>query len=163
MQTAHCTQLYKIRVTTHDAEWVSKRRYSEFLRLKERLESVYPDSRYFAFPPKKWFNNMSLQVVDERKTTLNEFLQTCLFVQQIVESRVFHEFLGACVESVPAGPASAPMAISETDGSPAGGRQRLAGQRPRRNASSFGFPASMLGLATEDDLWDTSEHVSAKP
>ena len=66
---------YQIHVKIGNEEWSINRRYAEFREFHYQLEKVLPDIGFFEFPQKITLGNKSVQVVEDRRQRLQEYLK----------------------------------------------------------------------------------------
>ncbi|CAD8128145.1 unnamed protein product [Paramecium sonneborni] len=66
---------YVIKITTDYFDYQIQRRYKQFLQLYEQLK---PNFEFYEFPQKKLFKSNKSEVVQERRKSLQKFLQTIL-------------------------------------------------------------------------------------
>jgi sorting nexin-29 len=70
--------IYQVFVRIRDQEWNVYRRYAEFREFHKQLQQCIPEIASFHFPPKKALGNKSVQLVEERRQRLQEYLRVVM-------------------------------------------------------------------------------------
>lgn len=92
--------VFKLHVQKNAKEsWFIFRRYTDFVRLNDQLQYLFPNFR-LALPPKRWFgNNFDPMFLEDRQLGLQAFLNNICGHKDIVQSDCVREFL--CVDDPP--------------------------------------------------------------
>ena len=69
--------MYTIEIKLQNgSRWKLEKRFSDFHNMYDKLKLATSVS--VSFPPKKWFNNLDLKIVEKRREDLEKFLQAIL-------------------------------------------------------------------------------------
>ncbi|KAG7329725.1 hypothetical protein KOW79_005947 [Hemibagrus wyckioides] len=92
--------VYKILVRrAPDESWVIFRRYTDFIRLNDKLKEMFPKLR-LSLPPKRRFkDNYDMNFLEERQVGLQAFLQNLVAQKDMTKSDVVRGFL--CLDDPP--------------------------------------------------------------
>ncbi|KAI5612638.1 sorting nexin-16 [Silurus asotus] len=92
--------VYKVLVRrAPDESWVVFRRYTDFVRLNDKLREMFPKFR-LSLPPKRRFkDNYDMNFLEERQQGLQAFLQNLVAQKDITNSEVVRGFL--CLDDPP--------------------------------------------------------------
>ncbi|XP_022091928.1 sorting nexin-16-like isoform X2 [Acanthaster planci] len=92
--------VFKIHVQKSDQEhWLLFRRYTDFVRVNNKLREIFPIFR-LALPPKRWFgSNFDLNFLEDRQLGLQAFIDNIISHKDIVLSGPVREFL--CLDDPP--------------------------------------------------------------
>ncbi|KAL3988231.1 interferon regulatory factor 2-binding protein [Sarotherodon galilaeus] len=92
--------VYKILVTGSQGDsWVIFRRYTDFCRLSDKLQELFP-SFHPALPPKRWLkNNYDQEFLEGRKAGLQTFLENLVLHKEVFRSEAARCFL--CLVEAP--------------------------------------------------------------
>ncbi|KAF7705893.1 sorting nexin-16-like [Silurus meridionalis] len=92
--------VYKVLVRrAPDESWVVFRRYTDFVRLNDKLQEMFPKFR-LSLPPKRRFkDNYDMNFLEERQQGLQAFLQNLVAQKDITNSEVVRGFL--CLDDPP--------------------------------------------------------------
>ncbi|XP_072051975.1 sorting nexin-16-like [Amphiura filiformis] len=92
--------VFRIQVQFSEVDsWFIFRRYTDFVRLNDRLRLIYPSFR-LALPPKRWFgSNFDPNFLEDRQLGLQAFLNNITGHKEIVQSDPVREFF--CLDDPP--------------------------------------------------------------
>ncbi|XP_031558781.1 sorting nexin-16-like [Actinia tenebrosa] len=91
--------VYKVHVKDRDRTWFVFRRYTDFVRLNERLENAFRGF-HFTLPSKRWLkNNFDPEFIEERARGLQFFLDNVMHHTTISRSDIVKQFL--CLDDPP--------------------------------------------------------------
>lgn len=91
--------VYKIEVKSQGKSWFVFRRYSDFIRLNDRLKDAYPNF-HIRLPGKRWFkDNFNPEFIEERAKGLQFFINNVMNHGQICQSSEVEQFF--CIDDPP--------------------------------------------------------------
>ncbi|XP_054708911.1 sorting nexin-10B-like [Uloborus diversus] len=115
--TANYYVSYAIRLMTDHPSFTYgsshiRRRYSEFVHLKNHLAAYYPLVKCPTLPPKNFFKRFNTDFIEERRQGLQKFLEQVLSISMYLSDKSLHLFLqssysmseidGQCIGDIPA-------------------------------------------------------------
>ncbi|XP_064641585.1 sorting nexin-16-like isoform X1 [Lineus longissimus] len=91
--------VYKVNIRKGPHEsWFVFRRYTDFVRLNQKLGCVFPTFR-LSLPPKKWFGNFNPDFLEDRQLGLQAFLNNIVGHRDVSNSAPVRDFL--CLDDPP--------------------------------------------------------------
>lgn len=80
---------------SNTAGWIIARRYNQFYKLNEYLKARYSEVGELKFPKRTVFKLQERQVVELRKSMLEEYLDQLIRIPEVCSNKVFRSFLSS--------------------------------------------------------------------
>lgn len=93
----YIVEVQKLSENTVTAGWIVARRFSQFYKLHEYLRTKYPEVAQLRFPKRtvSMLKFQQRQLVELRKTALEEYLQALIQIPQVCSNKAFRSFLSS--------------------------------------------------------------------